>query len=703
MDLLFEIGTEELPAGEIGPALDALAHHITRRAAEARLPIGAVETMATPRRLALLVRDIADAAETVHETVTGPPAKAGFDADGNPTKAALGFARGRGIDPADLRVIETDKGPYVGADVTRVGEQAPDLLVTILNDAFAAIPWKRSMRWGWRTEAFSRPVHWIVALLDDAVLPVTFAGVESGRVAFGHRFMAPEAIDIQSIDSWASQLRDAWVMVDPAERRSAIVTGVTAQATERGLTPVYDDALLDEVVHLVEWPVPLVGTFDESLLEVPREVLITSMASHQRYFALQDASGTLANAFAFVSNMVVPDPDVVVAGNLRVLRARLEDARFFYREDRKRSLADRVGDLERVVYIDRLGSVAARARRIERLAGHLAGVLYPGDRAIADHATRAAHLCKTDLVTGMVYEFPELQGIMGRYYAVADGEPAAVADAIADHYAPRGASDATPDQPASICVALADKLDAIVGCIALGLMPSGSADPWALRRAAIGIVRTSIDRGLRFDLSAIVAWAWDGLEADDLRPREQTVNDVVDFVLGRLRALLAVDRPVDIVDAVVAVAADDIPSTPERVRVLDELRSNADFEPLAAAFKRVVNIVRKATDGAPELAAQLAHVDAVRTDLLSDDAERALFDALSDARPSIDADVDQGRFAEAASTLIALKPAIDRFFDDVLVNAEDPAVRHNRLALLARVEAAFTQVADISRIQASRT
>ncbi len=470
-------------------------------------------------------------------------------------------------------------------------------------------------------------------------------------------------------------------MVDPAERRSAIVTGVTAQATERGLTPVYDDALLDEVVHLVEWPVPLVGTFDESLLEVPREVLITSMASHQRYFALQDASGTLANAFAFVSNMVVPDPDVVVAGNLRVLRARLEDARFFYREDRKRSLADRVGDLERVVYIDRLGSVAARARRIERLAGHLAGVLYPGDRAIADHATRAAHLCKTDLVTGMVYEFPELQGIMGRYYAVADGEPAAVADAIADHYAPRGASDATPDQPASICVALADKLDAIVGCIALGLMPSGSADPWALRRAAIGIVRTSIDRGLRFDLSAIVAWAWDGLEADDLRPREQTVNDVVDFVLGRLRALLAVDRPVDI----------------------DELRSNADFEPLAAAFKRVVNIVRKATDGAPELAAQLAHVDAVRTDLLSDDAERALFDALSDARPSIDADVDQGRFAEAASTLIALKPAIDRFFDDVLVNAEDPAVRHNRLALLARVEAAFTQVADISRIQASRT
>lgn len=702
MKLLFEIGVEELPAGELDMALATLAKHLTDGAAEHRLTIGTVRTLGTPRRLTVIVDDVAATAETVQETVTGPSAKAAFDADGNPTRAAQGFARGKGVDPSALIRVETPKGEYVAAVVTHEGRPAAEILTELLNSAFGAIPWKRSMRWGWGTDAFSRPVMWIVALLGEDVLPVSFGGRDAGRTTRGHRFMAPDPIELPSPEGYEAKLREAKVFADVDERREAIRERVRALVLAEGLTPIEDEDLLDEVVHLVEWPVPLLGTFDEELLEVPREVLVMSMASHQKYFAVEKAPGELSNHFVFVSNMEVPDPSVVVAGNLRVLRARLEDARFFYREDAKKGLAARVPELGRVTYIDQLGSVLDRVGRIEALVGPLAEALYPGDADVAATAARAAHLCKADLVTGMVYEFPELQGTMGRYYATAEGETPAVAEAIEAHYQPRGASDDPAATPAGVLVALADKLDAIAGCFAIGLVPSGSADPYALRRAALGIVRTALHHGLRFDLRALVDAALAGLPDAVAFDADAVAEDIVGFVQGRLRALLAADAPTDVVDAVVSVTLDDMPAAPRRVEVVARMRDNADFEPLAAAFKRVVNIVRKAVDEGGAFADLLtANTFDIDTARLDDGAEAGLHAAVEAAATQVDTALDAGDDEAVAACLIGLKGPIDAFFDDVMVNTDDPDVRANRLTLLARVRALFNRFADISRIQAT--
>lgn len=699
MILLFEIGTEELPAGEIAPALAAMARHLTEGAANERLTIGAVETFATPRRLALRIHDIADVATTVEETVLGPAARIAFDADGNPTKAALGFARGKGLAPEQLLRIETDKGEYVGAVVRNEGRPAADILGELLTSVFAAIPWKRSMKWGWGDETFARPVHWIVALLDEHVLPVAFAGVESGRESMGHRFLANHAVTIPRPDGYADALAAAYVVADIDVRKRAITTGLQALVADGHHRIVQDDALLDEVAQLVEWPVPLLGTFPEALLEVPREVLVTSMGTHQRYFAVERPDGTLANQFAFVSNMVVEDPSVVIAGNLRVLLARLEDAKFFYREDAKLPLTERSAKLRAVRYIDGLGSVQDRVDRIVTLAGALAERLYPGDASVAAHASRAAALCKADLTTGMVYEFPELQGTMGRYYATAQGEPAEVADAIEQHYRPAGASDAVPSTPAAVVVAIADKLDALIGCFALGLIPSGSADPYALRRAALGILRTVLDHGHRVDLETLLATAYDALPQGEVGPREATVDAAHAFVMARLRAMLASDAPVDVVDAVLAVIGEALPSAPRRIAAVVAMRGTEGFDQLAEAFRRSVNIVRKAVEAGDAPAEWLdTQVDADPA-LLVEPAERALYEAVTAAAPRVHAAVATDAYEEAASALIALKAPIDAFFDAVMVNVEDDATRRNRQRLLSMVRETFVHFADIGRIQ----
>jgi glycyl-tRNA synthetase beta chain len=399
--------------------------------------------------------------------------------------------------------------------------------------------------------------------------------------------------------------------------------------------------------------------------------------------------------------MEVTEPSVVVAGNLRVLRARLEDARFFFREDAKKGLAARVPELGRVTYIDQLGSVLDRVSRIEALVAPLAEALYPGDADIAATAARAAHLCKADLVTGMVYEFPELQGTMGRYYAAAEGETAAVAEAIEAHYRPRGASDEPATEPAGVVVAMADKLDAIAGCYAVGLVPSGSADPYALRRAALGIVRTAMHHGLRLNIDALVRAALAALPDTVVFDHDVVAGEIVEFIRGRLRALLAADAATDVVDAVVSVTLDDMPAAPRRVEVVSRMRDNADFEPLAAAFKRVVNILRKAVDEGSDFATLLtADSFAVDVALLDTGSEAALFAAVNAAEPAVLAGLDAGNDEAVAERLIALKGPIDAFFDDVMVNTEDIHVRRNRLHLLARVRALFARFADISRIQA---
>jgi len=702
MKHLFEIGTEELPAGEIPSALAALAAHITSGAAARGLKIGRVSTLATPRRLTCIVDDVAQMAAVTQETITGPSARVAFDDAGNPTRAAEGFARGQGVEPASLVRVDTPKGAYVAAVVQRGGEPAAEILAEILHGSLACIQWRRSMRWGWGETAFSRPIHWVVALLDGEVLDVNLAGVQAGRTTYGHRFLAPDAIELAHAADYVDSLHKASVMVDLETRRAAIRDGLAALAKGQGLRTIEDAELLEEVVHLVEWPVPMIGRFDEGLLELPREVLITSMRSHQRYFALERSDGTLANAFAFVSNMRVPDPDIVVQGNVRVLRARLEDARFFYREDRKRDLASRCDDLHRIVYIQGLGSVFDRSARIAQLSDTVSGLLYPGDDAVRDGAIRAARLSKADLSTGMVGEFPELQGTMGRRYATADGEPEAVAQAIEEHYRPRGATDAPANAPTSVVVAIADRIDTLAGCFALGLVPSGSADPFALRRAALGILRTLVAHGLRPPLRQLVRHAIDTLPDEVVQDASDVETRLTDFVLGRLRAWLAADFPTDVVDAVVAVCEDDIPSARARCAVLADMRERADFDPLAAAFKRVVNMLRKAheRDDGPGLGLfdpNAPHeIDVSR---FSHENEHALAEALTASDARVRTFLEQGDFQSAANEVIALKPAIDDFFDAVLVDDPDPNIRINRLRLLARIRRVFLGLADISTIQ----
>ncbi len=700
---LFEIGTEELPPGEIDPAIDHLATSISAGCAEHRLAIGAIETFATPRRLAIRINDVAAAASDLEETVLGPAARIAFDDDGNPTRAAQGFARGKGVDPATLIRVSTDKGEYVAARVKEAGRSAADILAELFTAAFASIPWKRSMRWGWRDEAFARPIKWIVALIDDAVLDVSFAGISADRRTRGHRFLSPDEITITNPAAYESALRDAMVVASVEERKATILNVVDSALRAAGFEPIADPELADEVVHLVEWPVPLVGTFAEELLEVPREVLITSMKKHQRYFACEDSDGKLANAFCFVSNMKVPDPDVVIAGNRRVLVARLEDARFFYREDRKISLEERCEKLKTIKYIDGLGSVADRADRLVGLATWIATRVSdgePGDDGLVGTAARAAALAKADLASGMVYEFPSLQGIMGSYYALADGESAEVAAAIDEHYAPRGASDAPAATRAGAVVALADKLDAIVGCYALGLIPTGSADPYGLRRAAIGILRTLSSAGFKFDLDDALGAAWDQLPDGEIAAREKVIGESSTFIRERLRVLIADEVPGDIAAAAAAVFSNDVASVQARARVLNELREGADFEPLAAAFKRAVNIVRKATEAGDELATALAAGTlSIDESLLEDGAERGLATAIRDAEASVGEDLGVGRLREAAESLIALKVPLDAYFDDVMVNADDPKVRANRLGMLARLRALFLTFADLSLIQ----
>jgi glycyl-tRNA synthetase beta chain len=697
---LLEIGTEELPATEVPMALAAIEQHVQEALHRARLAFGALRTFGTPRRLALLVDDVAAAGETVEELALGPAEKAARDAQGQWTRAAEGFARGRGVSVDDIFVTDTPKGRYLAARVVHPGRPAAEVLAEAFAGVFAAIPWKRSMRWGWNEETFSRPVHWIVALLDDAVLPVHFAGVVSGRTSRGHRFMHPGPVEIGHPDGWVEALRQARVMVDQDERRAAVAEGIAALATSEGWSAVPDAALLDEVIHLVEWPVPLMGRFDASLLEIPREVLITSLRTHQRYFVADQPSGELAPAFFFVSNMVVPNPQLVIDGNRRVLLARLEDARFFAREDARRPLAERVADLDRIVHIDRLGSVGDRVRRLEQLTPQVAQALYPDRTELASLCQRAAHLSKADLVTGMVGEFPELQGIMGRRYAAAQGVPEAIAAALEEHYLPRGAGDGCAQTPVGICLALADRLDMLAGCFALGLIPTGSADPYGLRRAAIGLLRTAMDQAVALPLPHLLGQAVGLLRVDGAAVVEpqKVVEQALEFIAGRLRAMLAQDVDTDIADAVVAVGLRDIPSAPRRAAALARMREQADFEALAAAFRRAGGIVRKAPDrDRPAPTGGTLHQRA----LLVEPAEQALSQALGDVRDGVFRAAGAGAWPEVASLLLGLKPPIDAFFDAVLVNVEDDAVRRNRLALLQDIVSTFEAFADIGRMQAT--
>jgi len=684
-ELLFEIGAEEIPAGFLARALAELRPLAEQRLTAARLGFTSVATLGTPRRIALVVEGLAERQPDLEELVNGPPKKAAFDKDGKPTKAAEAFANKHGVAVAALETVKTDKGEYIAARRHEKGKPALELLPAILDALLHAIPWKKSMRWASFDETFARPVHWIVALCGGERVPLEFCGVKSGNRTRGHRFMAPGEIEVTSARDWQDKLKHAFVVADGAARRVMIEAELVRLAAESGARVRPDAALLDEVTNLVEWPVGVCGSFDPAFLAIPPEVVISSMRAHQRYFAMEDGEGKLANRFATIAGTVTRDVGLVRRGNEKVLRARLTDARFFFDEDRKVALEERAKKLDGVVFQAKLGSIGEKAARIERIAGLLAGWVAP---ALAPATVeRAARLCKADLVSHMVGEFPDLQGVMGRAYALLQGEPPAVADAIAEHYLPRGAGAELPAGDLGAVVGLADRIDTIVGCFGVGLIPSGSADPYGLRRAAIAILAILLERRWRPSLRALVEVS---VAAYSSKLAADPTAQVLDFIKTRLRGMLVETHklPGDLVDAVLEAGADDALSAEARAKALGRMRARADFEPLGVAFKRVANILKgQAASAAPDPAR------------FTEEAERALWAAFEAVRTRVTSKADGFDYEGALAELATLKPAVDKFFDDVMVMAEDEAVRKNRLALLGTVNSLFLQVADFRQLQ----
>jgi len=692
-DLIFEIGTEEIPAGMVPPAIAQLEADLAKALDDARIGHGEVKAVGTPRRLCVWARAIAAKQADATTQALGPAVAAAFDAEGKPTPAALGFAKSQGVEVSALGRFQTPKGERLGLEKTEKGQAAAKVLPAILEKLVAGVKFRKAMRWGHETVTFARPVRWMVALLGGKPLAVTYGDVKSGKTTSGHRFLAPKAIALRGTpEDYVQKLRKAGVLVDPAERRAAVEKELARAVSKAGPGFVVrpDPALVEQVTNLVEAPTGVLGGFEASNLELPPEVVISEMRNHQRYFAVLDGAGKLTNAFVAISGTKVRDSKVARHGYERVLRARLADARFFFEEDRKRKLEDRVADLGRRTYQAKLGSELQRVERVEKIALALATEL--GLEAQGEQLSRAVRLAKADLGTGMVGEFPELQGIMGGHYARLEGEPAAVADAIEDHYKPIGAAEEMPRNDLGALVGLGDRLHQLAGIFGVGEKVTGAADPFGLRRAALGVVRVVLDRGWHLSLDRALDAAIGSLDGVKLAvPPDALKKQLQDFVRGRVKALWSERADGDLVEAVLAAGTDDLVDARKRLDALAEAKSRPDFVPLAAAFKRVANIQEKA---------QGAGARPVDPGLLQESAEKDLLSELERVEREAQGLRELRNYTATLQAVASLKPAVDRFFDDVLVMAEDPALRENRLALMRRVGALFADVADFRKIQA---
>ena len=689
--LAFEIGVEEIPAFDLDSANKQLEKMVPAAFADARIPYDSIEIHSSPRRLIVMAYGVADATEALVEEYKGPAAKIAFDADGNPTKAAIGFARGKGLSPENLERREVNGTEYVFATKNIPATPVADLLPDVLAGFITAIKWPRSCRWAAYREYFVRPVRWIVAMLDDVVLPVSFAGAESSNFTMGHRVLAPGKHTVDTAANLLDVIRAAYVIPTQAERERIIREGVAAIEAETGFTADLPAKTLLEVVNLSEYPQPLVSTFDEEFLQVPEEIIVDAMLMHQRYFPLYDADGKLTNKFIIVSNGNPECAATIIDGNERVVRARLDDAKFFYEEDLKHPLESYIEKLYKVVFQESLGTVRQKAERLEKLVCALSADAQL-DAADAADAKRAARLCKADLVTNAVIEFTSVQGVMGSYYAAASGETPQVAQAIGQHYQPRFAGDALPDTTVGKLVALADKLDTICGLFAVGQGPTGSSDPFALRRSAIGIVNM-LEAGLPISLAAAIdeslaSFAAQGVAFDAAAVRAE----VVDFFVTRTKVMLR-DAGVnaDTIDAVLAAGVEEPAVISQRAHALEDARANdaETFDNLATAYARANNL-RK-----PELGEDV-------DDALLTEPERALAGAVATAEQAVAAALESDDFAAALSQLAALRAPIDGFFADVMVMDEDAALRDNRLRLLNRFVAVFANVADFGKMAKSK-
>ncbi|MGE6607944.1 glycine--tRNA ligase subunit beta [Halomonas sp. NPDC076908] len=679
--LLLELGAEELPPTALDALSDAFAAGIQKGLQETDVPFSSVTAFATPRRLAVQVAELADKQPDREVERRGPALAAAFK-DGVATKAAEGFARSCGVSVDELIHLETDKGTWLAFREQQQGESIQALLPEILHKAVSTLPVPKNMRWGASRVEFSRPVHWLVALYGSEVVAAEALGLQASRTTFGHRFHAPDAIQLAHADEYVESLENAYVLVDRLKRRERIREQVLSEAEVQEATAVIDDDLLVEVSGLVEWPVALTGSFDERFLAVPAECLISSMKANQKYFHLLDDAGKLKPLFITIANIDSADPEQVISGNEKVIRPRLADAAFFYETDRKRTLASRVPQLESVVFQQQLGTLADKARRSTAIATFIAQQIN-GDVA---QAQRAVALAKCDLVTEMVLEFPELQGIMGRYYAVQDGEPTEVAQAIEEQYLPRFATDVIPQTLTGQALALADRLDTLVGIFGIGQRPTGAKDPFALRRASIGVLNILVKGELNLDLRKLLTVAAE--QHQDLPKADGLVDDVMTYMLDRFRAW-GQDEGIS-AEMYLAVRARPVTKPLDfarRLRAVKAFAQRDEAAALASANKRVSNILAKQ-----------AHDGNIQVDqaLLQEEAELTLFKAITASQQKVEPLFTEGNYQQALDALATLREPVDAFFDQVMVMVEDPAIQRNRLALLASLQALFLGIADIS-------
>src|SRR5262245_1427507 len=686
-DFLFELGTEELPPKSLFTLARALAEGIEKGLAAAAIAHGEVEWFATPRRLAVRVHAMADKQPEQEIKRQGPAVATAFDAAGQPTRAAAGFAASCGVSVEELQQVDGPKGRVLMFVGTKKGEPTAALLPGIVKTSLDALPIAKRMRWGTGDAEFVRPVHWAVMLLGTTVVEGEILGVRTGMHSRGHRFHAPNPIAIASPAKYVGALQKAHVVANVTERRDRIRSGAVALAQASGGQAVIEEALLDEVTALVEWPVPLLGRFDARYLELPQEVPLATLQDHQRYFPVRDAQGKLRNEFIAVANIDSRAPEKVRDGNERVVRPRLADAAFFWDSDRRERLESRRAMLKSVTFQAKLGSLHDKAERVAQLAVRIAESL-GADVALA---RRAAELSKCDLLTLMVGEFPELQGLMGKYYAQHDGEPSEVCAALEEQYWPRFAGDHVPETRTGIALALADKLDTLAGIFAIGQKPTGTRDPFGLRRAALGVLRTILERQLDLDLRQLVESA---VAAQPVEKKPEVVEEVWTYIVERLRSSYLEgdgERTVttEMFDAVVASRTQSILDMDLRLRALERFLKMSEAESLAAANKRIANILRKAPGDL---------TGAVDTSRLQDGAERQLFEPVLSMERAVNPLFARREYAQALTQLASLRDDVDRFFDSVMVMAEDADVRANRLGLLLRLRGLFLQFADLSRL-----
>ncbi len=683
-ELLFEIGTEEIPAAFLVKAVTDIEEITKKMFTEKRIPFSGVQVLATPRRLCLYIAEVGEKQEDQTIEKLGPAKKAAFDEKGNPSKAALGFARGQGLDISQLETVTTEKGEYLASRKTIIGEATAALLPEMLTKLVTAIPFRKTMRWADYELRFPRPIHWILALYGGEIVSLQLEAVQSSNCSYGHRFLAPDSFTVENFADYKKKTKENFVIVDPAERKQIILEEARKAAAEVDGKIYYTDDLLETVTFIVEYPVIIRGGFDREFLQVPKEVLTTTMISHQKYFPVTDGTGLLLPYFIAVSNTQARDLSVIARGNEKVIRARLADARFFFEEDQKVPLETRLEALKKVVFHKLLGTSYDKVMRFRKLAAIIVDKINP---AIKDTVDRAALLAKADLETQMVGEFSELQGIMGREYARLAGENPVVSEAVYEHYLPIAAGGDLPQTDEGAIVGIADKVDTITGFFGVGLPPTGTADPYALRRQALGVINIILNRRYALPLDFLLDESLKLLDGVLKKPAAEVKKDVRDFFAGRYQnQLIAQGYAYDTVDAVLAVGLNDLVVASEKIKALQAFRTNPEFEPISIAFKRVDNILKDFSN---------PNVD---PKLFATDAERNLYSAAKEIEKQIVDGIEKNDFNLALKEMARLRPPVDAFFDSVMVMDKDEKVKFNRLSLLSEISATFHKIADFAKI-----